>query len=521
MIFFYLFSIHFFDYNLNFNLNFLKVNLPTIIIILFISRSILHPFLVYLINWISTKTCDFQREKSLLKILNINTWRIHKYSQGKFVDHYTRQYWILGNSILPNIIKLFSDLIFIFFFIIYVLTSNEVIIISLSILSILTISIIVILHNNLKFIGKSLDSINKVYINFISLLYRSHDGLKSSEAKNLINQKLKKLQSDIYSKMKISMTLTTLPKIYIETMIYSIFIFISFTDQSIYFSKNFEIELAVIILSSVRLLPIAVTFSNTFNLLSLHKNLMNEIVSFDREIQDLEKTELSKDLSSKFIYEYSANIYLKEIEINNLNISFIENFNFNQKLNFKFTDNNFIHILGPSGCGKSTLIKILCKNESRFSGKIFFKGFEKSDHKNIIDYVSQNQYKLELPLFENLTLSTPDKFSHDEIISICNLANKLLYDLKLDLFLDPKRIGSTDNISNTLSGGELQRLNLARGLLFPKPVICFDEVTNSLNQELAKRVVDVIEKYAPNSMKIFVNHNSSLVKDSHIRLNIN
>ena len=71
-----------------------------------------------------------------------------------------------------------------------------------------------------------------------------------------------------------------------------------------------------------------------------------------------------------------------------------------------------------------------------------------------------------------------------------------------------------------LSGGEKQRIHLARSLMFPKQVILFDEITSSVDAETEQLMLNAIDKYEKKSTQVFVSHNAKLIKKNYDVLNL-
>lgn len=215
------------------------------------------------------------------------------------------------------------------------------------------------------------------------------------------------------------------------------------------------------------------------------------------------------------------------IEIKNVYKEFL-----NERINFndiKFENNKSYVILGPSGCGKSTLLNILSGNIKIDGGTInvefdnYSYNLEKLSSEELqkyrrdnISYVSQ-----EFNLFEDFTIKDNLKLiekikgtsiSIEEALEVVKLKNKVNRRVK------------------TLSGGEKQRVCIARALLQEGKILLCDEPTGSLNQALAneiiKSLVDVHKKNK--NILIVVTHDERLIEnfdyviryDDFIKMNI-
>ncbi len=158
-------------------------------------------------------------------------------------------------------------------------------------------------------------------------------------------------------------------------------------------------------------------------------------------------------------------------------------------------------ILGPSGCGKSTLLRCINGLESRDSGEIFFKdkAIKQSDLRNIRQKIGMvfQSYELfpHLSVIENIALAPikVEKRDKDAVIADAELL------LKRFNLLDKK-----DAMPIALSGGQKQRVAIIRALCMKPEILLFDEVTASLDPEMAYEVSSVILELAKDGMTMII-----------------
>ena len=202
----------------------------------------------------------------------------------------------------------------------------------------------------------------------------------------------------------------------------------------------------------------------------------------------------------------------KLIEISNLkkvyNLSNKDELLLIDNLNLTISKNSITSIIGPSGCGKSTLLNILGLLDSNFHGNYFFenKSIKEINSKNLsnirnkkIGFVHQFFHLIpELTVLENIIL--PALVQSNNISDINNDAYKLLEIFEI---IDKKNMKP-----NKLSGGEQQRVAIARSLINKPNLILADEMTGNLDEETSDEIINFF-------LKFVANHNISLIYVTH------
>jgi ABC-type lipoprotein export system ATPase subunit len=193
-----------------------------------------------------------------------------------------------------------------------------------------------------------------------------------------------------------------------------------------------------------------------------------------------------------------------------------------ENTNFKLESNQLVTLTGPSGSGKSTLIHILCLLDSPNNGSFFLKQsedlFKKNENekstfrKNNISIVFQSFNLIsDLTAIENVML--PSLYSGNDNNETKTDALRLLRKMNLE-----NRI---NHLPKELSGGEQQRVAIARSMINNPELILADEPTGSLDIKNAGYVFDLMKEIIDeNNLVIFATHNRSLVSKSNLELTI-
>ena len=177
---------------------------------------------------------------------------------------------------------------------------------------------------------------------------------------------------------------------------------------------------------------------------------------------------------------------------------------------------SFVSLVGESGCGKSTLASILMGRNKGYTGSVSVGGVplssiqEESLLRNIT-YISHQSYLFKGTVRENLLMGKPGA-SDEELWAVLSRVNLAEF-LKAEQGLDTRLLEKASN----LSGGQCQRLALARALLHDSPVYIFDEATSNIDVESENDIMREIHELAKSKTVILVSHRlANVVGADHI-----
>ena len=198
------------------------------------------------------------------------------------------------------------------------------------------------------------------------------------------------------------------------------------------------------------------------------------------------------------------------IELSNLNKTFINQKRINvlRKINYKFKKGKIYSLIGPSGSGKSTLLNLMSLIDRPTSGSITIEN-KRIDFTNPKKNDFLRAKKIGIIYQQDNLLSD---FTAIENIYLASLAagNKKEFSITKSKIL-LRKVGLTsrsNHYPSQLSGGEKQRVSIARALINNPQIILADEPTGSLDLETAKSVFEILKNQInPNRLIIFATHN--------------
>ncbi len=194
-----------------------------------------------------------------------------------------------------------------------------------------------------------------------------------------------------------------------------------------------------------------------------------------------------------------------DIEMHDVHFSYNEEREILHGVNLKFPVGSFTAIVGKSGCGKSTVSGILTGKNKHYTGSVSVGDLELSEIKDEsllqkIVYISNHSYLFKGTVRENLLMGKPNATEEEmwAVLERVNLADFLKAENGLDTVL-------LERASN-LSGGQCQRLALARALLFDAPVYIFDEAASNVDVESEEQIMQEIEAISKTKTVLLISH---------------
>lgn len=235
------------------------------------------------------------------------------------------------------------------------------------------------------------------------------------------------------------------------------------------------------------------------NIIDLIHDYPNYKISKER-VEDLFNIKKENFLGSSY---YSNCSLLGNIIFKNLNYSY-NNKLILKNINLKITPKDKVFIYGPSGTGKSTFVKLLMRYLEAPYGTITINNIDINHYhldilRNQITYVSQQEFLFTDTLYNNITLNKDYKEETVEKIMKLTLVNEFSKDMTTTNQL-------VEENGFNFSGGERQRIILARTLLKESSIYIFDEALSQIDIERERKILNNIFKYLKDKIVIMISH---------------
>jgi ATP-binding cassette, subfamily B, bacterial PglK len=516
---------------LKYNLSFLEIfisnkeTLLSLLIILFIavfiSKNLLLTLLLNYRNKLSAKIHEFFSIKLLNSYLNVKYDAFNKNSKAVLIKNIfdevniVRFYVLLILIIITELIVALTILCFL----IYIYPDIFILLISVMIICFLVI--------NLLF-RRKMTEVGRIRVQKSAKIFQILNDIFFN-IKDIILKDKKKYFADLYQKnLNIFTTSVAKGQSIVEGTRYIIeIVFILVLSLLMYFSshlisdKNEFIKfISIFLIAAYRIIPSINRISQSYNdskssfqSLKLVENILK--INYQNQDNVINKSNLIK----KEIFNNDSKIIIENLSYNfssnGNNIELFKNFN------LEFNCNLSIGIFGESGSGKSTLLNIFTGLISPKEGRILINNININDDilnwRNKFSYISQDISLIRGTLRDNILIDTPSNQIDDKEIL------DLLEKVELKSFLQDINFNLNhliDTEGSNISGGQKQRLAIARAIFSNPKILILDEATSGLDTETEDKIVNLAVNKLTDITRIFVSHKISNLKNCDIILEI-
>ncbi|MCF8000448.1 MAG: peptidase domain-containing ABC transporter [Halanaerobiales bacterium] len=244
------------------------------------------------------------------------------------------------------------------------------------------------------------------------------------------------------------------------------------------------------------------------NLIKLQPKIQEALVALDRlkEIMVLDKTKTNNETIS--LNQIKGNIIYENVDfIYNMKNKVLKNVSFNIEAG------ETVAFVGESGSGKTTIIKLLMKFYSVSKGNIYLDGKNIEDintknYREKVGYVPQNIFLFNKTIKENIDLNGRE----DKLNKVVKAAQKAKIHSHINQLPQRYQTEITEKGKN-LSGGEKQRIAIARTFFKNPDLMIFDEATNNLDYSTENNILNIINKFSSNKTVIIIAHRLKTIKN--------
>lgn len=288
-----------------------------------------------------------------------------------------------------------------------------------------------------------------------------------------------------------------IPKLLIEVCSILTICFVILFMSLLQNSSNEEILLFLIVYAAIgiRLIPASTRIMSSFQRIKTYSPPL--ILLFN----EFKKTKTNILLKNK------VNVKISKIKLKNITIKYNSQRPVLKNISIEFEKNKIIGLIGESGSGKSSLMNVICGLIPVSSGKILFNEKKNNIQIPLIGYVPQDTQIFDDTIWNNVTF-----FSEKNEKNM----KKFIYALKKVNLLDLLKTSKKDNYKEDLilgergskiSGGQMQRVGIARAIFIDPEIYIFDEITSSLDQKNANDIINRIKLLKKEKIIIVISHN--------------
>ena len=491
------------------NNNFISLLIITFLLysIFYIVRSIIIIIIQVKINNFSLECEKFLKENFFLKYINLNYIDKIKNSYSYYYSMFTTQIEFFSgniNSLMTILVESITLILIVIFLLIYNFdTTIKIILLFLIIFLIINF----IFNKKLKKLSINRnEKVKKIYSNF-SIILKLFKELDIFNKNKIYSSKLS-YELNEYKILNLKrQTIALLPRQIFENI--SLIIIFSFLliNFSNYNSLNSLISnLGIYLFVIIKIIPSLSKILNSIQNLKFAKATFEEILNFSEHLSKGNHNDKNTAKTDKIIK------FEKTFKLENINIDF-DNIFYLKNGNIQISKNKFTSIIGKSGTGKTTLINIflgLLENQTT-SLKVDGVNHELNNDnwRKLISFVPQEVPIFKGSILENISLDV-DNVDKAKIKKVLRLS-------ELSEFLDIKNKGYNyllEDDGKNISGGQKQRLGLARALYFNPQILFLDEFTSSLDEKTEKNILETLNKLKKDFTIIFVTHKNSILSFS-------
>lgn len=256
------------------------------------------------------------------------------------------------------------------------------------------------------------------------------------------------------------------------------------------------------------------------DLIKINTEIEEAVVSVER-IKNIQSvlTQANEKISNGTCEKMS----IDQINLINFSYGYLNNNDIIENINLQFDKGHIYYLIGKNGSGKSTLINILSGLYTNYTGDFNinknynFRNINQKEYREKIGYISQRTEMFSGTILDNITLFNCD-ITKERVIKVCKTVG--IHDDIMNLEMGYNTFYGAEGIS--LSGGQIQKIGIARALLKNADVYLCDEIYASLDKESVQNIKNVILQLSKKHIVIVIDHiNDNFLSENLVKIFVN
>ncbi|GFZ33073.1 putative multidrug export ATP-binding/permease protein YgaD [Clostridium zeae] len=467
------------------------------LMIIFLVQTISTSFQTYLFSFLTQNIVYDIKRDMYKKILDLPIKAFDEMRTGDFISRLNGDANTLANIIINQLLNTIIDVIKVAVIGIVVFRVNVLLSLVVLVSFPISLSIFVIFGGRLRDKSQELAKLNDDYY---SDMHASILGIR--EIKSLgIKQKRFESFMKLSSKLKVKTISITTFNTFLQALSQCIDNFSQFVvilvGGYLIFSGALTVEYFIAFSSYSQQFS-----SSLMNITRLNSNIQQALTSLDRIFSLMDNLNYDKEeLGTDKIDTIKGDIYFK-----NLSFSYEKDKELLKDVSFHVTPNTKVAIVGRSGSGKSTIFNLILRFYELQQGKIFIdnidiKNFDEDSIRKHVSIVRQDPFLFNMSIKDNLSIVN-EAATDEEIINSCKLA--YIHEFISSLPNGYDTIVGDNGVN--LSGGQKQKIAIARALIKKSKIILFDEATSSLDNDSQYHIKEAIDRLLVDHTVITIAH---------------
>lgn len=422
-------------------------------------------------------------------------------SNSQIINSFLYNIRIYIEQTLMALLRLCAETIICSFIIVFLLINYfKISIVLITFLFFLFLTYFYLVHKKIYEYGNVASSSSENMIEMTSNILNGFKDIILYSKENIFFDKLKKNTFENMISGAKANSYTQLPKYFFDSLLAISFIIFLYLGRDIFDKGQILLYLSVTGLAAYRLFPSIFQISVCLSNLRFSRFHLSEVARLSRDLNKIKAFYNNESINPE-INE------VKSLDLIDIDFTFFadKNVEIFKNFNLSLKKGDFLFISGDSGRGKSTLANILTGFADINSGEVLINSKKLNNMnkfaKKFICHSSQIPFTTKGSIVENVTMfdKNVDTKKFDQALkdSCCDefvIKNKINLNL---IFNDLKK---------NFSGGELQRLQIARTLYYDKEIMIFDESTSALEHDLEEKIILNFKNKSKNKIIIFISH---------------